>query len=230
MTKPEQTSTTPEGTTHPEADPTHVGLTDDVRTEVARVRHRRSELFISVDIETSGPTPGRYSMLSLGACVVGEDVHRFYVELQPLGPGAVPAALRVVGRPLEAFVEAGVTPEEAMRQFADWVAAVAAGSRPIFVAFNAPFDWAFVNWYFHEFLGENPFGFTALDIKAYYMGLAGTAWADTSGARIPEHLRGPQAHTHHALEDAVEQAQMFERMRRTAQEARARRADAPRAS
>ena len=181
------------------------------------MRHRRPEVFISVDVETSGPTPGRYSMLSLGACVVGDVTQRFYVELQPVGPGAVPDALRVVGRPLKAFANSGLPPEQAMRQFAKWLATAASGARPVFVAFNAPFDWAFVNWYFHEFLGENPFGFTALDIKAYDMGLAGTAWADTSAGRIPEHLRGSQAHTHHALDDAVEQAQMFERMRRAAE-------------
>lgn len=196
-------------------------------------RGRRPEVFISVDVETSGPVPGRYSMLALGACVVGEeaadegaaeDAHEgaaegartFYVELQPVGAGAVPDAMRVVGRPLEAFAAAGLPPDEAMRRFASWVAAAAGGGRPVFVAFNAPFDWAFVNWYFHEFLGKNPFGFTALDIKAYYMGLASVAWADTSAGRIPAHLKGPQPHTHHALDDAVEQAQMFARMRRAA--------------
>ena len=44
----------------------------------------------------------------------------------------------------------------------------------VFVGFNAPFDWSFVNYYFHRFLGHNPFGFTAVDIKAYYMGAADT--------------------------------------------------------
>ena len=40
----------------------------------------------------------------------------------------------------------------------------------MFVGFNASFDWSFVNWYFHKFVGTNPFGVAALDIKAYYMG------------------------------------------------------------
>jgi ribonuclease T len=31
----------------------------------------KKECLISVDVETSGPIPGDYSMLSLGACVVG---------------------------------------------------------------------------------------------------------------------------------------------------------------
>jgi ribonuclease T len=29
------------------------------------------EIYFSVDIEASGPIPGEYSMLSLGACLVG---------------------------------------------------------------------------------------------------------------------------------------------------------------
>ena len=43
----------------------------------------------------------------------------------------------------------------------------------MFVGFNATFDWAFVNFYFHQYLGENPFGIGGIDIKSYYMGLSG---------------------------------------------------------
>jgi len=39
--------------------------------------------YIAVDVEASGPTPARYSILSLGACVVGDTQKRFYRELQP---------------------------------------------------------------------------------------------------------------------------------------------------
>ena len=50
------------------------------------------ELFISVDIEASGPVPGTYSMLALGACVVTNCQDRFYVELKPISQASVPAA------------------------------------------------------------------------------------------------------------------------------------------
>ncbi|PYI50016.1 MAG: DNA polymerase III subunit epsilon, partial [Verrucomicrobia bacterium] len=89
----------------------------------------------------------------------------------------------------------------------------AKAAKPVFVGFNATFDWAFVNFYFHEYLGENPFGFGGIDIKSYYMGMMGCAWEDTRSSRIRSELKGPSPHTHNALDDAVEQAEMFRRMR-----------------
>ena len=71
------------------------------------------------------------------------------------------------------------------------------------------FDWMFVNEYFHRYLGENPFGHRALDIKAYAMGREGGAFADTSLAGLVERYGGTPTLTHHALEDARVQADLF---------------------
>jgi ribonuclease T len=61
-------------------------------------------------------------------------------------------------------------PSDAMRRFADWLSSLARGNgNPVFVGFNARFDWSFVNDYFHRCGDGNPFAFTALDIKALYM-------------------------------------------------------------
>lgn len=81
--------------------------------------------------------------------------------------------------------------------------------KPMFVGFNAGFDWSFVNWYFHTYLGENPFGFAPLDIKSYYMGRAGCSWADTKSSRLPEPYRPRPAAAHNAEADAVAQAESF---------------------
>lgn len=59
-----------------------------------------------------------------------------------------------------------------MAKFRDCLPGTCGGKQPVFVGFNAGFDWSFVNWYFLRFLGENPFGFAPLDIKSYYMGSA----------------------------------------------------------
>src|SRR5262245_2790666 len=133
----------------------------------------KKECFISVDVETSGPIPGDYSMLSLGACVVGTGENGFYSELKPINDNAVPDALKVSGFNLAALARSGETPKDAMSKLRDWVKAVSGEATPVFVGFNAGFDWSFVNWYFIHFLGENPFGFAPLDVKAYYMGLTG---------------------------------------------------------
>jgi len=51
--------------------------------------------YISVDIEASGPTPGKYSMLSLGACIVGNTSVQFYRELKPISRNLIVPAMRV---------------------------------------------------------------------------------------------------------------------------------------
>jgi len=56
-----------------------------------------------------------------------------------------------------------------MLSFEKWLLTVAGNAKPIFVGLNAPFDWSFINYYFHRFIGRNPFGFTALDIKINFL-------------------------------------------------------------
>jgi ribonuclease T len=169
---------------------------------------------ISVDIESSGPVPGDYSLLSLGACVVGRRDQTFYTELKPLNDNFVPQALKVTGFNLKELRVTGVEPPQAMTRFADWIRAVGRTAQPVFVGFNAAFDWSFVNWYFHHFIGENPFGFAPLDIKSYYMGRSGCSWEETKSSRIPVEFQPAVPGTHHALADALAQAEMFEKMRR----------------
>ena len=171
------------------------------------------EVYISVDIEAAGPVPAVYSMLSLGAVVVHDLQTNFYVELRPINKKSVPAAMKVVGRTLKHFERTGRDPKEAMISFRDWIHSVAKKRKPIFVGFNATFDWSFVNYYFQRYLSENPFGFGGIDIKSYFMGMTGCTWDDARSSRIPPALKGSFRHTHNALDDAIEQGEMFWRMR-----------------
>ncbi|MGH8580193.1 MAG: 3'-5' exonuclease [Gammaproteobacteria bacterium] len=170
------------------------------------------EIYISVDVEASGPYPPAFSMLSIGACVVGESATSFYAELQPISNEVIPDAIKVVGKPLEHFVSNGRDPKEVMADLESWIKSVCHERKPVFVGFNAAFDWAFVNWYFLTYVGRNPFGIGPIDIKSYFMGLAGCTWEDTRSSRIPERFKGMAEQTHNALDDAKAQAQMFERM------------------
>ncbi|HEX5086268.1 MAG TPA: 3'-5' exonuclease [Nocardioides sp.] len=168
------------------------------------------ECFISVDVETGGATPGDYALLAIGACLVDDPETTFYVELRPEDKRITVEALEVSKLSVDILKTMGEPPDSAMKHFAGWVAdVVPAGGRPVFVGFNAPFDWMFVADYFERYVGRNPFGYTAIDIKAFAMGRLGSTWAETSMSVLgPKYLSGrPLAH--HALSDAQDQAALF---------------------
>ena len=175
---------------------------------------QKPEIYISVDVETAGPIPGEYSLLSIGASDVDDESKAFSIKLKPINTNADPKALEVTGLSLEVLAERGADPAAAMAAFGSWATSLAGNDRTlVFVGFNAPFDWSFVNYYFHRFTGGNPFGFAALDIKALYMGVTGCSWADTRSSQIAKHL-APQRHgDHDALHDAKYQAELFRLIR-----------------
>jgi DNA polymerase III epsilon subunit-like protein len=166
--------------------------------------------YICVDVETAGPVPARYALLSIGACLVEEPERTFYIEVQPDREEFLPEAMAISGLSPEALKKNGAEPRYAMQAFAKWVSEVTPGGmRPVFVALNAPFDWMFIHDYFYRYLGTNPFGHSALDIKAYYMGVSGVSWSETSMKNISTHLLKEKHLTHNALRDAQDQAEIF---------------------
>ena len=169
------------------------------------------ECFVSVDVETAGPIPGEYSLLSIGACSIANPELAFECELKPINANSVPEALEVTGLSLEDLSRTGLEPCEAMSRFADWISSLS--GKPVFVGLNAPFDWSFVNYYFFRFLGDNPFGYTALDIKAFYLGKFGGAWGATKSSAMASHLRPELVGDHNALTDARYQAELFKLIR-----------------
>ena len=175
-----------------------------------------SPRFVSVDVEASGPVPGEYSMLSVGAVDLEDRSNTFYAELKPITDRYDEKALAVAmpGRSHASLYETGEDPGEVMRRFAAWVEALAedGGRRPVLVAHNAPFDWMFVAWYFWHFVGRNPFGWDALDTRALFMGMTGAGWDETRLQHIKKHFPTRGMHHHHALEDALEQGDLFLRM------------------
>ena len=162
---------------------------------------------MSVDVETAGPNPREYAMLSIGACLVHQPERSFYVELKPTSLEVLPDALAVSGLSMDDLARDGVEPVDALAQFEEWLGELP--GPPVFVAFNAAFDWMFIDDYFRRFLGRNPFGYTALDIKAFAMGSTGGTWASTSMRYLsPKYLDG-QPLAHNALSDARDQARLF---------------------
>lgn len=170
------------------------------------------DCFIVVDVETAGPNPTEFSLLSIGAALVEDPEETFYVELKPFNGNAEEESSRIHGLSLLGLLDTGVEPKEALQRFADWVAQVSGERKPVFVAFNAPFDWMFVADYFHSYLGSNPFGHRALDIKAVYMGMHGVDWEETTYDKVSSHYLLPPALSHNAREDARQAAELFAAM------------------
>lgn len=171
------------------------------------------ETFVSVDIEAAGPHPSQYSLLTIGATIVGRQRSTLYIELRPVNQNYVPEALAASRLSMARLADHGLDPALAMREFEAWLKnEVPAPGRPVFVAFNAAFGWSFVNDYFHRYLGRNPFGHSALDLKSFYMGAKGVPWGDTTLQEVARQYLGDRQFTHHALRDAIDQAEIFERL------------------
>jgi DNA polymerase III epsilon subunit-like protein len=187
-------------------------VSDDPKSDAPVMR---PETYISVDVETAGANPARFAMISIGACLVDDPSTTFYVELQPDRTEVDEKALAISGLSMSTLAQEGAAPTDAMLRFEEWVKQVVPeGHVPIFVGFNAVFDWMFVDDYFQRYLGRNPFGHTALDIKAYSMGMLNSNWGATSLKVLsPKYLTGrPLAHN--ALADAQDQAELFRALRK----------------
>ena len=65
----------------------------------------------------------------------------------------------------------------------------------LFISDNNGFDWQFVNYYFHHFLGRNPFGHSSTNLGSLYKGMQRDTKVNF------KHLRRTR-HTHHPVDDA----------------------------
>jgi len=180
---------------------------------------KKQELYISVDIEADGPIPGDYSMSSIGAVVAADFTKTFYREMMPISEKWDPAAAAVSGLNRELLKTQGTHPANAMREMDAWVKTVCGEThRPVFVSFNATFDWMFSHWYFIHFHGSDPFGISGLEMKSFYAGLIGCDWGETTKKYVAKRFPSKQAHTHNALDDAKEQAEIFNGMWKASKE------------
>jgi len=145
---------------------------------------------IVVDVETDGPCPGLYSMICFGAVIVDETLDKkFYGQLKPISDVWIPDALRVSGFTREQCLEFP-DPQLTMQQFGEWISTHCNG-RPIFWSDNNGFDFAFINYYFHRFLGNNPFGWTSQNLNSFYKGLRKNRHASFKHLRKTKHDHNP---------------------------------------
>lgn len=140
------------------------------------------------------------------------DDEGFYAELRPISDKYDPDALRVARLDRSKLEIEGEPPDKAMDRAATWVRQTAgADANPVAVAYPLGFDWLFLYWYLVSFAASgSPFGFSsALDMKTIYQQKANVMVGDAGRDDLPPDLRSSRQHTHNALDDAREQAEIF---------------------
>ncbi|MFZ1527309.1 MAG: 3'-5' exoribonuclease [Ferruginibacter sp.] len=155
-----------------------------------------------VDVESDGPIPQKYSMVCFGAVVVEPSLNQtFYGKTKPISDLYEAEALEVSGfsrQEHESFDE----PQTVMSNFAIWLNEHSKG-RPIFISDNPAFDWQWINWYFHTYLGRNPFGFSARRIGDLYCGMKMDAGLNNERKKIYRKTK----HNHNPVNDAIGNAE-----------------------
>jgi hypothetical protein len=162
-----------------------------------------------VDVESDGPCPGLYSMVSFG-CVKFEKKTAlnttFYSGIiQPISDVWVPEALAISGISREQHENESSRPIDVMVNFRDWLRKHNTDRSPQFFSDNNGFDWQFINYYFHVFSDGNPFGFSSQNIGSLYKGQM------RDMRKNFKHLRKTK-HTHNPVDDAKGNAEAMQTM------------------
>ncbi len=163
--------------------------------------------YIVVDVEADGEIPYKYSMVCFGAVVVEPTLTKtFYGRIKPISENYIEDSLAVSGFTREEH-EQFDEPEKVMREFAEWLKENSKG-RPVFISDNLAFDWQWLNYYFHTYLGCNPFGYSGRRIGDLYCGMM----MNTSLNAEWKRLYRITEHDHNPVNDAKGNAEALLKM------------------
>lgn len=150
----------------------------------------------SLDVEADGPCAGIYSMLSFGIVSVEDPSKSFYTTIAPITDNYRISNLKSIGLTREETLLFTLV-EKAMTDLKRWVDEQGEGKRKVIWSDNPAFDWQFLNYYCHAYLGDNPFGFSARRIGDFWAGFKKNPRATKDWKRLRT-----ETHTHNTLEDA----------------------------
>lgn len=174
---------------------------------------------MSTDIEADGPIPGPNSMLSFGSAAFSKDgdlLDTFTRNLDLLPDSTPdPDTMDWWSTQPDAWAECRkdtVSPVIAIPEYCGWLKSLP--GKPVFVGYPASYDQMFIHWYLIRFAGEDPMGFSGIDIKTYAMCLLGTSFKETSKRSMPKRWFSNDPHNHVALGDAIGQGRLFLNMLR----------------
>ena len=161
----------------------------------------------SIDVEADGPCPGLYSMVSFGVVMLDDHSKTFYGEVAPLeGAGWIANALAVSDITREEHINFP-DPQITIVKFDQWLTEIGGNNRHVMWSDNPAFDWQWINYYSHKYLGNNPFGFSARRIGDFYAGKKNNV-RDTSSWKKFRVTK----HTHNPVDDAKGNAEALQRI------------------
>jgi DNA polymerase III epsilon subunit-like protein len=164
--------------------------------------------YIVVDVESDGEIPHRNSMVCFGAVVVEPSLSKtFYGKVKPISDIWNPEALAISGFSRDQHLTFD-DPKDVMVNFASWIEKNSIG-RPVFISDNLAYDWQFINFYFHTYLGKNPFGFSGRRIGDLYCGMN----RDCGLNREWKNLYRKTKHDHNPVNDAKGNAEALLHMK-----------------
>lgn len=166
--------------------------------------------YFMVDVETDGEIPGDFSMTELGVILVREpleDAPTFYRMLKPISHRFSLEALKVSGKSRDELTRLGSDPMVVMLDFEEFVQRHNVGKRAFFISDNNGYDFMWVSWYAHHFLGRNPFGHSSTNLGSLYKGVVKDMFKNF------KHLRQTK-HTHNPVDDARGNAEALIHMKK----------------
>jgi len=173
------------------------------------------EVYVSIDIEADGPIPGPHSLLSLGAAAfdhTGKFLSSFERNFKPL-PSASPHPDtqlfwdRQSPEVYQAARKDAIDPRLATELFHTFLSKLP--GKPVMVGYPVTYDFLFVYWYLLNFKKHSPFSHSAFDIKSLAVPLLGKGFRSVNKRLLRSFFPSQLPHTHRALDDALEQGELF---------------------
>lgn len=180
------------------------------------------EFYVSVDVEADGPIPGPNSMLSFGAAAYTADglcLGTFTRNLKLLNEATPDPDTMIWWQSTPENQQAYLATQEhqadpvpAMHDFVMWVETLKSqtGDKPVMVGYPIAYDFMWIHWYLMRFKGYTPFSHSGLDMKTVAMVLLNVHYRNVGKRMMLKHWKPKTGkHTHVALDDAIEQGEMF---------------------
>lgn len=164
-------------------------------------------VYFAAHVESDGPIPGKFSMLSLGmnACAIENNdgklirldpkdpINSFYTDLKPVTNNFDEEYLERTWLDRDDLIENGTNPEEEMNDLCEWVTALSCSyggfTKPIFLGYPLAYSWMFTYWYLMSYSKKgSPFDENAqVDIATLF-----SEKLDQPFARRPHYRNGPK--------------------------------------